>query len=203
MTATLTQPQLTFWQFLEQIPNEAGYYELVNGQMMRKLPTRRHETIAEAITDLFKAEVKRQKLNYWTSGRIVIRTETEDGVEQGRHPDVTVVDKDIWESQPTAYSALLEPPQITVEVVSTNWEDDYIDKLAEYQRLGIPEYWLVDYLAIASRSYLGNPKEPAIFVYTLQTDGTYKMVRYRATERIVSPTFPKLDLKPEAIFGQV
>jgi Uma2 family endonuclease len=28
-----------------------------------------------------------------------------------------------------------------------NWDNDYIDKLDEYQRLGILEYWIVDYLA--------------------------------------------------------
>ncbi|MFM6219754.1 MAG: Uma2 family endonuclease, partial [Dolichospermum sp.] len=44
---------------------------------------------------------------------------------------------------------------------------DYIDKLEEYENLGIKEYWIVDYLAIASRSYLGNPKLPTVFVYQL------------------------------------
>ena len=43
------------------------------------------------------------------------------------------------------------PIQLAVEVTSTNWEDDYLDKLEEYQRLGIAEYWIVDYLAIAEQ----------------------------------------------------
>ncbi|NEO86408.1 MAG: Uma2 family endonuclease [Spirulina sp. SIO3F2] len=201
MITTLTKPKTTFAQFLNQIPDEAGYYELVNGQIMRRLPTRRHETIAEAITDIFKAEVKRLRLDYWVSGRIMTRTETAAGVEQGCHPDITVVDRALWESQPTAQAALLDPPQIAVEVVSTNWEDDYIDKLDEYQRLEIPEYWIVDYLAIGSRSYLGNPKESTVFVCVLQTDGTYQMNPYREEEPILSPTFPELKLTPAAIFN--
>jgi Uma2 family endonuclease len=65
-----------------------------------------------------------------------------------------------------------EPIQLAVEVVSTNWEDDYIDKLDEYQRLGIAEYWIVDYLAIGSRNYLGNPKVPTVFVYQLGAMGS-------------------------------
>jgi Uma2 family endonuclease len=137
-----------------------------------------------------------QKLyNYRVSGRIVIRTTTEDGTEQGRHPDITVVDKQVWEAQPMAYAALVEPPQMVVEVVSTNWEDDYVDKLDEYQRLGISEYWIVDYMAIASdalslpkgRSYLGKPKEPTIFVFSLDKNGTYQMKPYRKSECIVCP----------------
>ncbi|ELS01749.1 hypothetical protein Xen7305DRAFT_00014540 [Xenococcus sp. PCC 7305] len=201
MTLTTHQPKqkLTLAQFFEQIPDKAGRYELVNGEIMRKLATRRHETIAEFIADSFKSEVKRLKLDYWVSGRIVVATETKDGVEQGHHPDVSVVERQIWDSHPTAYSALFEPLQIAVEVVSTNWEDDYIDKLDEYQRLGISEYWIVDYLAIASRSYLGNPKVPTVFVYLLDDNGVYQFKAYQEEEIITSKTFPELKLTTKQI----
>jgi Uma2 family endonuclease len=33
--------------------------------------------------------------------------------------------------------------RLLIEVVSTNWQDDYLIKLAEYQRLGIPEIGLL------------------------------------------------------------
>ncbi|WP_308255223.1 Uma2 family endonuclease [Geminocystis sp. GBBB08] len=163
MTAVITKPLLSFSQFINQLPDEEGCYELVNGQIMRKQPTRKHDTIAEFITDLIKDEVKRLQLNYFVSGRIIIRTETETGIEQGRHPDLVVVDKNIWESNLTQ-SVLYDAPQLVVEVVSTNWEDDYTDKLTEYQLLGVKKYWLIDYLAVASRSWLGNPKQPTILV---------------------------------------
>lgn len=199
MATTKLKTQLTFEQFVTQLPDPEGRYELINGEIVRILPTRRHETLAEYITDLFKAEVKRSSLNYWVSGRIIIRTETENGKEQGRHPDVTVVDKTLWESYPTAYAALLNPPQLAVEVISTNWEDDYVDKLAEYQRFGISEYWIVDYLAIASRSYLGNPKEPTIFICVLDDRGVYQMNAYRGNNAIISPTFPGLKITVKQI----
>lgn len=195
MTTTTTQPKqkLSFEQFLERYPLE-GRYELVDGEIVRILATRQHEDVADFIADTLKAEVERLALNYRVSDRIIIRTLTQNGKEQGRHPDVSVVDKTIWESNRTAYAALLEPLQLAVEVVSTNWEDDYIDKLEEYQRLAIPEYWIMDYLAIGSRTYLGNPKEAAVFVFVLDEAGKYQYTRFRDTDRIVSHTFPELNL---------
>jgi Uma2 family endonuclease len=194
-----TKQTLSFEQFIKQLPDEEGRYELVNGEIVRILPIRLHETLAEFLSDTFKDEAKRAKLNYWISGRIVVRTFTANGKEQGRHPDVSVVDKTIWDANPFAYSALTEPLQLAVEIVSTNWEDDYIDKLEEYQRLGIPEYWIVDYLALGSRTYLGNPKVPTVFVFLLDENGVYQMTSYRGTERIISRIFPELTLTGEEI----
>jgi len=201
MTLTTTKPQqmLTFEQFIKQLPDQEGIYELVKGEIVRLLPIRLHETLAEFLSDSFKDEVKKLKLNYWVSGRVVLRTLTPNGKEQGRHPDVTVVDKTVWDSNPFSHSALIEAPQLVVEVVSTNWEDDYIDKLDEYQRLGIPEYWIVDYLTLGSRNYLGNPKEATVFVYLLDENGVYQMNAYRGNERIVSRTFPELALTAEQV----
>ena len=203
MTFTQTLSIPTFEQFITQLPDEEGRYEWVNGQIMRILPTRKHETLAELITDIFKDEVKHSELNYWVSGRIVIKTETNSGKEQGRYPDVTVVDKALWSANPTAYSALSNPPQLVVEVVSTNWEDDYVDKLEEYQRLGIPEYWIVDYLAVASRSYLGNPKEPTIFICILTENSTYQINKYKGSDRLISPTFAQVVITVEQILTQI
>lgn len=203
MTIAIGQPtqQLTFEQFLKQLPDEEGRYELVNGEIVRILPIRKHENIADFLVRQFDKEVERLKLNYRVSGRIVIRTVTANGKEQGRQPDVSVVDKTLWDANLAAYSALKEPLQLAVEVVSTNWEDDYIDKLDEYQRLGISEYWIVDYLAIGSRTYLGNPKLPAVLVYLLDENGAYQMTVYREDEKIISRTFPELNLTVEQVLA--
>ncbi|MEO6861735.1 MAG: Uma2 family endonuclease [Microcoleus sp.] len=202
MTATPTQikQNLTFKQFIQQLPDEDGRYELVNGEIVKILPTiRLHENVADFLENTFQDEVKRLNLNYRISGRIVVRTLTSNGREQGRHPDVSVINKTLWESQPFAPSAITEPLQLVVEVVSTNWEDDYIDKLDKYQRLGISEYWIVDYLALGSRDYLGNPKVPTVFVYLLDENGVYQMTAFRGNERLVSRTFPELALTAEQV----
>ena len=188
---------LSFKNFLELRP-EVGRYELVDGEIVRFLPTRQHENVADFIMFTLNDEQSRKKLNYKVTDRIVIATRTQTGTEQGRHPDVSVVSLDAWRSNPLASSALREPLQLAVEVVSTNWEDDYVDKLDEYQRLGIREYWIVDYLAIGSRSYLGNPKVPTVFVHQL-VDARYQVQSFKESDRIISPTFSELQLTARQI----
>jgi Uma2 family endonuclease len=130
-----------------------------------------------------------------------VLTTNKKGKEQGRHPDVSVINRDVWRSDRLNHRGIREPIQLAVEVVSTNWEDDYIDKLEEYERLGIPEYWIVDYLAIGSRDYLGDPKLPSVLIFTLDTEGKYQMTIFQNSDRIVSPTFPELNLTVEQIMA--
>jgi len=197
MIATATQ-KLTFDQFLVECP-EDGRYELVNGEIVEMNATRNHDDVADFSADSFKDEIQRLSLNYVVKNTAVVRTVSKAGIEQGRRPDVSVIDRDLWRSNRSAYSALQEPIQLAVEVTSTNWDDDYIDKLDEYQRLGIPEYWIVDYLAIGSRDFLGNPKIPTVFVYLLDAEGNYQKTAFQGVDRIVSRTFPELTLTAEQV----
>ncbi|HBE53183.1 MAG TPA: hypothetical protein DDW76_31580 [Cyanobacteria bacterium UBA11369] len=190
--------KLTFAEFLEQYPDGYGIFELVNGEIVRVEPTRAHKNVARFMVKSFDREIDRLGLDYIVDKDILIRTVTANGQEQGRNPDVSVVKASLWNSNVTAYGALVEPIQLAVEVTSTNWDDDYVDKLDEYQRLGIAEYWIVDYLAIASRNYLGNPKLPTVFVYQL-IDGQYQVQAFKGSDRIISPTFPELQITVEQV----
>jgi Uma2 family endonuclease len=192
--------ELNFDQFLEQCP-EDGRYELVDGKMVKKLATRIHYDVAGLIMDAIKDEIKRLQLNYVVNDVSAVLTINKKGKEQGRHPDVSVINRDVWRSDRLNHRGIREPIQLAVEVVSTNWEDDYIDKLEEYERLGIPEYWIVDYLAIGSRDYLGDPKLPSVLIFTLDTEGKYQMTIFQNSDRIVSPTFPELNLTVEQIMA--
>ena len=190
---TAIKQNLTFEQFLEQCPEE-GSYELINGEIVEMRATRQHEDIANFLLFAFNDEIRRLNLNLIVNNNAVVKTVTKQGKEQGRKPDVSVIDKTLWRSDRSNYNALDTPIQLAVEVTSTNWEDDYVDKLDEYQTLGISEYWIVDYLAIASRNYLGNPKVPTIFIFVLDENGEYQQTKFRGTELIKSPTFPELEL---------
>jgi Uma2 family endonuclease len=83
--------------------------------------------------------------------------------------------------------------KLAIEVVSTNWQDDYAIKQIAYQSLGIQEYWIVDYLGLGGRNFIGHPKQPTISVYYL-VDGEYDLHQFRSSELIQSPTFPNLEL---------
>ena len=193
-----TTKKLTFEEFLAQYPDGYGIFELVNGDLVQVEATRAHKNVARYLLKSFDREIDRLGLDYIVDKDIVFRTKTAQGREQGRNPDVGVVNASVWNANVLAYGVLTEPIQLAVEVVSTNWEDDYVDKLDEYQRLGIAEYWIVDYLAIASRNYLGNPKIPSIFVYQL-IDGEYQVKQYKESERIISHTFPELAITVEQV----
>jgi Uma2 family endonuclease len=83
--------------------------------------------------------------------------------------------------------------KLAVEVVSTNWQDDYAVKQIAYQSLGIQEYWIIDYLGLDDRTFIGHPKQPTISVYYL-INGEYDLHQFRGSELIQSPTFPELGL---------
>lgn len=187
-----TAKKLNFAEFLEQRP-EDGIYELVDGEIVQVEPIRAHKNVARYLVRRLDREIERLSLDYIVDKDIVIRTLASTGVEQGRNPDVSVANALDWNKNVFAYGALTEPLLLAVEVVSSNWEDDYVDKLDEYERLGIPEYWIVDYLAIASRTYLGYPKVPTALVYQL-IDGKYQVQKFQGSDRIISPTFPQLEL---------
>lgn len=131
MTAT-TAKKLSFAQFLEQYPDGNGIFELVDGEIVPVEAIRAHKNVSRYLVKCFDRESDRLGLNYIVDKDIIIKTSTSDGKEQGRNLDVNVVSEAEWNSNVSAYATLTKPIQLAVEVVSTNWEDDYIDKLTEY-----------------------------------------------------------------------
>ena len=110
-----------------------------------------------------------------------------------------------------------ESLKLVVEVVSTNWQDDYSVKLGEYEKLVIPEYWIIDYLGLGGKRYIGNPKqrcgppdftsawecaprELTLSVYQI-VDGEYLVKLFRGRDPIESLCFPELNLTAEDIFN--
>ncbi|MFM8007203.1 MAG: Uma2 family endonuclease, partial [Dolichospermum sp.] len=117
--------------------------------------------------------------------------------------DVLVINRNILANDPNwRKSAVISEPDsipLVIEVVSTNWQDDYYKKLGDYEKLGIPEYWIVDYLALGSKRFIGNPKQPTISIHEL-IEGEYQVSQFTGSELILSSTFPELKLTAEQIF---
>jgi Uma2 family endonuclease len=90
---------------------------------------------------------------------------------------------------------------LIVEVVSTNWQDDYLTKLAEYEKLGVPEYWIVDYRALGGVRYIGSPKVPTLWIYHLVAGEYQAGVAFQGAELLRSKTFGEVCLTMEQVVG--
>jgi Uma2 family endonuclease len=118
-------------------------------------------------------------------------------------PDILLLNHDnlvnepLWSKQSTVIQATSIP--LAIEVVSTNWQDDYYDKLRDYEDIGITEYWIVDYAALGGKRFTGNPKQPTMTICQL-VDGDYQMSVFRGNNPIASPLFPQLNLTAQQIF---
>ena len=145
-------------------------------------------------------EIKRLNLPYTIPKQALVKPPES---ESAYSPDVLILNRanlgneELWKKQSTVTQGASVP--LVIEVVSSNWRDDYYKKLADYEEMGIPEYWVVDYLALGGRKFIGNPKHPTISVYQL-IDGEYQVSQFRESDRIQSPAFPELNLTPNQIF---
>ncbi|WP_237395824.1 Uma2 family endonuclease [Okeania sp. KiyG1] len=124
--------------------------------------------------------------------------------ETGYNPDVLIMDRQnlineqLWNDKSTLIHG--ESIPLVVEVVSTNWRDDYGYKLIDYEAMGIREYWIVDYLGIGGFRFIGHPKQPTISIYQL-LNGEYQVQQFRGKDLInKSLIFPELNLTVEQIF---
>ncbi|PSB51797.1 hypothetical protein C7B67_09635 [filamentous cyanobacterium Phorm 6] len=59
-------------------------------------------------------------------------------------------------------------------------------------------YWIVDYLGLGGRRYIGNPKQPTLSVYQL-VDGEYELMKFQGHDRIESAAFPELNLTAQQV----
>ena len=63
------------------------------------------------------------------------------------------------------------------------------------------EYWIIDYLGLGGKRFIGNPKQPTFSVYQL-IDGEYQVKLFRQGEGIEPPTFPELKLTAQHVFAK-
>lgn len=193
---------VTFDEFVAKYPDNTGKrYELHDGVIVEmSQPTGDHEEIIVFLVQKFILEYSRISLPYGIPKTVLVKPLES---ESAYSPDVLIlnlpnlVNKPLWKKESTVSQA--ESIPLVVEVVSSNWRDDYLKKAADYEAVGIPEYWIVDYAALGGRRFIGNPKQPTVSLYTL-IDGEYQVSQFRGSDRIISPLFPELNLTPEQIF---
>jgi Uma2 family endonuclease len=189
----------TFEAFLSGYPDDGGRYELINGEVMELRPRGDHEDVASQVIRAVDREIERLKLNWFVPNTCCVKPASD---VDAYVPDVIVLDRDqlvaepLWKSASTITSG--DAARLVVEVVSTNWHDDYARKLEDYEALGIAEYWIVDYRALGGRRFIGVPKQPMVSVYAL-VDGLYQLAQFRMGDKVKSQIFPALDLSADKI----
>ena len=180
-------------------------YELIDGELIDLEPTGLHEQVAGFVSRKLNVEIDRLDLPWLIPMKCLIRPLSPNSALR---PDVIVLDGDAlniepsWKSEPVVSSG--SSIKLVVEVVSTNWQNDYARKVEEYESLGIIEYWIVDYLGLGGKRYIGSPKQPVVTIYNL-VDGEYQGTQYRREDRLISSIFPDLSLSVDRIFaaGQI
>ncbi len=186
---------VTFDEFVDWYPeNSTVRYELRRGVIIEMpKPKGKHSKISGKIAGKLNATIDRLELDYFIPKECLIKLLDDSGYK----PDVIVLDEVAladetrWESG----SILTQGSSIklAIEVVSTNWQDDYEVKMSAYEAIGIPEYWIVDYSGLGGHRHIGNPKQLTVTI-ALLTDGEYEIKRFRADEQLVSLAFPDLIL---------
>ena len=208
---------VTFDEFVAKYPdNTLKRYELYDGVVVEMpQPIGDHEEVVGFLATQITLEYSRLNLRYFIPKTVFVKPVEN---ESAYSPDVLIlnqpnlVNEPRWKKESTVSQAA--SISLVVEVVSTNWRDDYLKKYADYVRvasrreeMGIPEYWIVDYAALGGREYIGKPKQPTILVCSLD-EGEYQVRKFRESdasgnpsgERIISPTFCDLNLRVQYIF---
>ena len=190
---TQALPKLVnFEEFVEWLPeNSALRYELHNRDIVEMAqPVGEHEAVISFLAVEIPVEIKRLGLPYGIPRQVIVRPPEKDS---GYFPDVLVLNRanlaneTLWQKQSILSLGASIP--LVIEVVSTNWRDDYYLKYADYEEMGIPEYWIVD------------PQEQIVAVLRLESGEYVEVGMFQGEQTLVSPTFPQLNLTAGQVLG--
>jgi len=192
----------TFQEFVDWLPENSDLrYELHYGNIVEMAqPVGEHEEIKGFLNVEISFEIKRLGLSYSVPNQVIVRPDDKDS---GYFPDILVMNRanlpneSRWQKESILSSGASIP--LVIEVVSTNWRNDYHLKFADYEEMGILEYWIVDYAALGGRNFIGNPKQPTISVCNL-VEEEYQINKFQNGDRLISQTFPELNLTANQVF---
>jgi Uma2 family endonuclease len=170
----------TFEQFCERIP-EGMKADLIDGVIHVASPDNlKHYEIDFWYAEILTRFLRKRKIKGRVFGfRIAFRIDDVNGPE----PDLAYV-------RPERVHLIRKthvkgPPDWALEIVSpSSVERDYQDKRKQYERAGVPEYWIID------------PLEQTMTCYRLGKNGKYKEVRSR-DGKMHSQVIPGFWVKPE------
>ena len=187
-----TRPRLTIEEFLTYDDGTDTRYELVDGVLVEMGA---ESTINTLIAGFLFATFLQLGIPAYQIG-FKQWIAVSDSTATARDPDLIVHSEASFAAIEGSSQAIVKAgmpnPLLVVEVVSPgkpgedNYNRDYVEKPKEYAARGIPEFWQVD------------PSRSVVAVLTLK-DGAYQAREFRGDSRVVSPTFPDLQLTADQI----
>ncbi|WP_068819881.1 Uma2 family endonuclease [Phormidesmis priestleyi] len=192
----MTQAKQRFRTIEEYLGYDDGTdtrYELVNGELVEMPPE--NPLNRKIASFLFAAFVRLGVSEDLLAIGTQIAVTSSENIS-ARQPDLVVHSSESNAALEGVKSDLITQgmpnPALVIEVVSLgdpgdkNYDREYIHKPKEYATRGIPEFWQID------------PSRSVVIVLNLK-DGAYQSREFRGSDRVLSPTFPDLQLTAEQI----
>ena len=179
-----TGTRMTLAEFLD-LPRQEQRCELIDGVVyMAAFPIPDHQFLATVLTTHLALQILETGLGivYQVAGVIV-----SDNSALG--PDIVVVRQ---ERVGIIGRTVIDggPPDIVVEVLSTDRDRDLVDKRRLYAAAGVPEYWI-----------LGGDAD-TLTALELADDGTYReRAVLTAADTLTTPLFPDFSLPLVQVFN--
>ncbi len=138
---------------LDRLPDDGNKYELVDGALfVTPAPSPADEQLVSVLLTILVPYVQTQQLGRVHTPRAVVRTDESEVEPDLMVRPATLTLPSTWAEMPT--------PLLVVEVLSrTTRRRDEQQKRAFYQRIGVPEYWMVDRWSRSIRVVRGDETE--------------------------------------------
>jgi Uma2 family endonuclease len=159
-------------------PDDGMRHEIADGDhFMSPAPSTKHQTVSRRIQFQLYAQIELKGLGQVFDAPTDVELSLHDIVQ----PDLLVVlQKNL---RIVSTKRIRGVPDLIIEILSdSNPDYDRVLKLEMYQRVGVPEYWIVD------------PEEEFVEAYVL-AEGRLKLVNtYRETIQVATMSGIKVDL---------
>src|SRR5688572_29090904 len=128
-------------EYLEKYAHD--HYEWDNGELIEMSPVRgTHNELTFYLADLFRAYFSFRSCGILRTDPFVMRV---DSLNIMREPDLQIILND--NPDQLIETAMLGPADICIGIVSPESIDrDFGKKFIEYEKAGVREYWILDYL---------------------------------------------------------
>ncbi|MDE2786567.1 MAG: Uma2 family endonuclease [Chloroflexota bacterium] len=178
-----TGTRMTLAEFLD-LPRQEQRCELIDGVVyMAAFPIPDHQFLATVLSTHLVLQIMETGLGivYQVAGVVV-----SDSSALG--PDIVAVRSErVGIIGPTVIDG--GPPDIVVEVLSSNRHADLVRKRELYESAGVPEYWIID----------GDAN--TLTVLELAEDGTYsERTVLTSADTLTTPLFPEFSLPLARLF---